>query len=90
VFFQNANHSVRATDDFMRAVELDRDWQTCNVLNGAPRRHLQARELMHKIAAAAWVCGDPGMQFDTTINRWHTCPNTAKINASNPVLIYVP
>ena len=84
VFFQNANHSVRATDDFMRAVELDRDWSTCNVLTGEPAQTFRARDLMHKIAQAAWVCGDPGMQFDTTINRWHTCPNTSRINASNP------
>jgi ribonucleoside-diphosphate reductase alpha chain len=84
VFFQNANHSVRATDDFMRAVELDRDWTTCGVTNGEPMDTFRARDLMHKIAQAAWVCGDPGMQFDTTANRWHTCANTARINASNP------
>jgi ribonucleoside-diphosphate reductase alpha chain len=84
VFFQNANHSVRATDDFMRAVELDRDWMTVNVLNGQPAQTMRARDLMHKIAQAAWFCGDPGMQFDTTANRWHTCSNTARINASNP------
>jgi ribonucleoside-diphosphate reductase alpha chain len=84
VFFQNANHSVRATDDFMRAVELDRDWSTVNVLDGKPAETMRARDLMHKIAQATWFCGDPGMQFDTTANRWHTCPNTARINASNP------
>jgi ribonucleoside-diphosphate reductase alpha chain len=84
VFFQNANHSVRATDDFMRAVELDRDWTTCEVTTGKPSQTIRARDLMRKISEAAWVCGDPGMQFDTTINRWHPCPNTARINASNP------
>ncbi len=87
VFFQNANHSVRATDDFMRAVELDRDWTTVNVLDGAPAKTFRARDLMHKIAEAAWVCGDPGMQYDTTANRWHTVPNTGRINASNPCCI---
>jgi ribonucleotide reductase alpha subunit len=87
VFFQNANHSVRATDDFMRAVELDRDWSTVEIISGKPSKIYHARELMHKIAQAAWVCGDPGMQFDTTINRWHTCPNTNRINASNPCCI---
>ncbi len=84
VFFQNANHSVRATDDFMRAVELDRDWTTVEVISGQPSKTIRARELMQKIAAAAWVCGDPGMQFDTTANRWHTVPNSGRINASNP------
>ena len=84
VFFQNANHSVRATDEFMRAVELDRDWTTAAVTTGEPMETLRARDLMHKIAQATWVCGDPGMQFDTTANKWHTCPNTDRINASNP------
>ena len=87
VFFQNANHSVRATDDFMRAVELDRDWTTVAVTNNEPMQTMRARDLMHKIAQAAWVCGDPGMQFDTAANRWHTCPNTGRINASNPCCI---
>ena len=84
VFFQNANHSVRATDDFMRAVELDRDWSTVEVISGKTSQTYRARDLMQKIAEAAWVCGDPGMQFDTTANRWHTCSNTDRINASNP------
>ncbi|MDX1934401.1 MAG: hypothetical protein SFU56_17510, partial [Capsulimonadales bacterium] len=84
VFFQNANHSVRATDDFMRAVELDRDWQTVEVTTGKVAQTFRARDLMRKIAEAAWVCGDPGMQFDTTANRWHTSANTDRINASNP------
>ncbi|MBC8140424.1 MAG: vitamin B12-dependent ribonucleotide reductase, partial [Armatimonadetes bacterium] len=84
VYFQNANHSVRATDDFMRAVELDRDWSTREVTTGNVTKTFKARELMRKMAEATWVCGDPGMQFDTTANRWHTCPNTGRINASNP------
>lgn len=84
VFFQNANHSVRATDEFMRAVEHDGDWQTRAVLTGETIHTVRACDLMHKIAAAAWVCGDPGMQFDTTANKWHTCANTDRINASNP------
>jgi ribonucleoside-diphosphate reductase alpha chain len=88
VFFQNANHSVRATDDFMRAVELDRDWTTVEVTTGKPSQTYRARDLMKKISEAAWVCGDPGMQFDTTANRWHTCPNTSRINASNPCSEY--
>jgi ribonucleoside-diphosphate reductase alpha chain len=84
VFFQNANHSVRVTDDFMRAVVEDREWQTKYVLTGEACRTYRARELMKMMAEAAWQCGDPGMQFDTTINDWHTCPSTGRINASNP------
>jgi len=84
VFFQNANHSVRATDEFMRAVVEDREWQTKYVLTGETCQTLRARELMKRMAEAAWQCGDPGMQFDTTINDWHTCPNSDRINASNP------
>jgi ribonucleoside-diphosphate reductase alpha chain len=89
VFFQNANHSVRATDDFMRAVVEDREWKTRYVISGDPCETLRARDLMKKMAEAAWQCGDPGMQFDTTINDWHTCPNTARINASNPCSEYM-
>jgi ribonucleoside-diphosphate reductase alpha chain len=84
VFFQNANHSVRVTDDFMRAAVEDREWQTRFVLGNQVADNYRARDLMKKMAEAAWQCGDPGMQFDTTINDWHTCPNTARINASNP------
>jgi ribonucleoside-diphosphate reductase alpha chain len=84
VFFQNANHSVRVTDEFMRAVVEDREWQTRYVLTGQPCETFKARELMKMMAEAAWQCGDPGMQFDTTINDWHTCANTGRINASNP------
>ena len=73
VFFQNANHSVRVTDDFMRAVEEDRDWWTRNVNDGKAVEKFRARDLLHEMAESAWQCGDPGMQYDTTINRWHTC-----------------
>jgi ribonucleoside-diphosphate reductase alpha chain len=73
----------------MRAVELDREFSTLNVLDGKPDKTYSARDLMHKIAEAAWVCGDPGMQFDTTINRWHTCPNSDRIHASNPCSEYM-
>jgi ribonucleoside-diphosphate reductase alpha chain len=89
VFFQNANHSVRATDEFMRAVVEDKDWQTRFVLTGQVSESMKARDLMKQMAEAAWQCGDPGMQFDTTINDWHTCPNTARINASNPCSEYM-
>jgi ribonucleoside-diphosphate reductase alpha chain len=89
IFFQNANNSVRATDDFMQAVVEDRDWWTKSVNNGAPVKRYRARDLMHEIAEATWQCGDPGMQFDTTINKWHPCPNTSRINASNPCSEYM-
>jgi ribonucleoside-diphosphate reductase alpha chain len=87
--FQNANNSVRASDAFMRAVDSDGEWTTRFVTDGAPADTYRARDLMRQIAEAAWVCGDPGMQFDTTINDWHTCPNTAPINASNPCSEYM-
>jgi len=89
IFFQNANHSVRVTDEFMHAVEEDRDWWTRNVTDGQPVEKLRARELLGRMAESAWHCGDPGMQFDTTVNRWHTCKNTARINASNPCSEYM-
>jgi len=89
VFFQNANHSVRVTDEFMHAVEDDRDWWTRNVNDGNPVEKYSARELLHRMAESTWQCGDPGMQYDTTINRWHTCKNTARINASNPCSEYM-
>jgi len=89
IFFQNANHSVRVTDDFMRAVVEDKDWWTKNVLDGQPNEKLRARDLMMKISDSAWHCGDPGMQYDTTVNRWHTCKTTARINASNPCSEYM-
>ncbi len=89
IFFQNANHSVRVTDDFMRAVVEDKDWWTKNVIDGQPNEKLRARDLMMKISDSTWHCGDPGMQYDTTVNRWHTSKNTARINASNPCSEYM-
>jgi ribonucleoside-diphosphate reductase alpha chain len=89
IFFQNANHSVRVSDDFMRAVEQDKDWWTKNVTDGQPADKLRARDLIYKMAESTWHCGDPGMQFDTTVNRWHTCKTTARINASNPCSEYM-
>ena len=89
IFFQNANHSVRVTDEFMQAVEEDRDWWTKNVTDGKPNAKFPARELLHRMAESAWHCGDPGMQYDTTVNRWHTCRTTARINASNPCSEYM-
>jgi ribonucleoside-diphosphate reductase alpha chain len=89
IFFQNANHSVRVTDEFMRAVEENKDWWTKNVTDGQPNEKLGARELLNKVSDSTWHCGDPGMQFDTTVNRWHTCKNTARINASNPCSEYM-
>lgn len=87
--FQNANNSVRVTDDFMRAYEADGEFQTRSVVTGEPVETFQARDLMRQIADSAWLCGDPGMQYDTTINAWHTCPNTGRINASNPCSEYM-
>src|SRR6266699_2408456 len=89
IFFQNANHSVRVTDDFMRAVIEDKDWWTKNVTDGQPVEKLRARDLMMKISDSTWHCGDPGMQYDTTVNRWHTCKSTGRINASNPCSEYM-
>jgi ribonucleoside-diphosphate reductase alpha chain len=89
IFFQNANHSVRVTDDFMRAAAEDKDWWTKNVLDGQPCEKLRARDLLFRIADSTWHCGDPGMQYDTTVNRWHTSKNTARINASNPCSEYM-
>jgi ribonucleoside-diphosphate reductase alpha chain len=89
VFFQNANNSVRATDDFMRAVLADGEWQTRNVLGNEVSSTMSARDLLRQIAESTHVCGDPGMQFDTTINDWHTCPASGRINASNPCSEYM-
>jgi ribonucleoside-diphosphate reductase alpha chain len=90
VFFQNSNNSVRVTDEFMRAVLEDREWRTYAVTD---RQRVvsthRARDLMRQITEAAWACGDPGLQFDTTINEWHTCPNSGRINASNPCSEYL-
>ncbi len=89
IFFQNANNSVRVTDDFMRAVEQDGVWQTRERTTGEVVQTYRARELMKRIAESVYVCGDPGIQFDTTINRWHTCKNSGPINASNPCSEYM-
>src|ERR1700749_135891 len=82
--YQNANNSVRVTDEFMHAVEDDADWHLIARTTGEP-----ARELMREIAEAAWRCADPGVQYDTTINQWHTSPNSGRINASNPCSEYM-
>jgi len=89
VFFQNSNNSVRVTDEFMRAVIEDREWKTRAVTTGAPMDTYRARDIMRMMAESAWICGDPGIQFDTTVNEWHPCPNTARINASNPCSEYM-
>jgi ribonucleoside-diphosphate reductase alpha chain len=87
--YQNANNSVRVTDEFMRAVENDEDWHLTARTTGEPIETIPARELMREIANAAWRCADPGVQYDTTINQWHTCPNSGPINASNPCSEYM-
>jgi ribonucleoside-diphosphate reductase alpha chain len=89
IFFQNANNSVRVSDEFMRAYENDGEFTTYTVNGHEPVATHKARDIMKKIAEATWLCGDPGMQFDTTINRWHTSKNTARINASNPCSEYM-
>jgi len=89
IFFQNANNSVRVTDDFMYAVLRDADFSTRAVKDGRPIKTYKAKDLMHMISEATWHCGDPGMQYDTTVNRWHTSKNTARINASNPCSEYM-
>ena len=89
VQYQNANNSVRVTDEFMQAVLEDRDWKLKAVTTGETLETTRARDLMRDIALAAWECADPGMQYDTTINEWHTCPATGRINASNPCSEYM-
>jgi len=89
IFFQNANNSVRVTDDFMYAVLRDTDFSTKAVRDGRPMHTFKAKELLFKLSDATWRCGDPGMQFDTTVNRWHTSKNTNRINASNPCSEYM-
>ena len=89
VYFQNANHSVRVTDEFMQAAERKEKFHTRGVVDGESRDELDAQELLRRIADSTWVCGDPGMQFDTTINRWHTCKETDRIYASNPCSEYM-
>ena len=91
VFFQNSNNSVRVTDEFMRAVLDDGEWQTRAVTDGRVMETYKARDLMRQIAEATHVCGDPGMQFDTTINEWHTCPDDGADQRVEPVLgVHVP
>jgi ribonucleoside-diphosphate reductase alpha chain len=89
IFFQNANNSVRVTDDFMYAVLRDTDFSTRAVKDGHPVNTFKAKYLLDKISEATWHCGDPGMQYDSTVNRWHTSKNTARINASNPCSEYM-
>src|SRR4051794_33684200 len=89
VFFQNSNNSVRVTDEFMRAVLDDGVWETKAVRDGSVMDRYQARDMMRLIAEGTYVCGDPGMQFDTTVNEWHTCPETDRIYASNPCSEYM-
>ncbi|MCB1250838.1 MAG: vitamin B12-dependent ribonucleotide reductase [Acidimicrobiales bacterium] len=87
--YQNANNSVRVTDEFMQAVVDDRDWHLRAVTSGEVIRTVRARDLMRQFAQATWECADPGMQYDTTINRWHTAANTGPINGSNPCSEYM-
>jgi ribonucleoside-diphosphate reductase alpha chain len=87
--YQNANNSVRVTDEFMEAVEAGEDWDLIARTTGETTKTLPARELMNEIADAAWRCADPGVQYDTIINRWHTCPESGRINASNPCSEYM-
>jgi len=89
VQFQNANHSVRVTDDFMRAVIDDKEWKTKAVVDGRTIETYKARDMWRDIADAAWICGDPGLQFDTTIQDWNVVPNTGRINATNPCSEFV-
>jgi ribonucleoside-diphosphate reductase alpha chain len=86
---QNSNNSVRVTDDFMRAVLSDGTWETRNRTDGAVIKSHKARDLMRRISEAAWACADPGVQYDSTINDWHTCSDTGRINASNPCSEFV-
>ncbi|HEX6205784.1 MAG TPA: vitamin B12-dependent ribonucleotide reductase [Solirubrobacterales bacterium] len=87
--YQNANNSVRVTDEFMEAVEAGEDWELKARTDGSTTKTIDARDLMNQIADAAWRCADPGVQYDTIINRWHTCPESGRINASNPCSEYM-
>ena len=89
IFFQNANNSVRVTDDFMVAVRRDTDFSTRAIVDGRVVKTYNAKELLFKLSEATWHCGDPGMQYDSTVNRWHTSKNTSRINASNPCSEYM-
>ena len=87
--YQNANNSVRVSDEFMEAVQDGSEWHTSYVIDGKPCKRYKAKDIMRAVAQAAWECADPGVQYDTTINDWHTCPNTGRINASNPCSEYM-
>ena len=87
--YQNANNSVRITDEFMQAVEADSDWDLTARKDGSTLKTLPARDLLDQLSEAAWRCADPGVQFDTIINDWHTCPESGRINASNPCSEYM-
>ncbi len=89
VDYQNANNSVRVTDEFMEAVDRDGTWKTKKVGDGSPVTEYKAREIWREMAEAAWICGDPGVQFDTATNEWHTCKESGRINASNPCSEYL-
>lgn len=89
VFFQNANNSVRVSDDFMKAALADEEWDLKAITTGEIIERVNAKSMLHLIAEATWHCGDPGMQFDTSINDWHTCSRTGRINASNPCSEYM-
>ena len=87
--YQNANNSVRVTDEFMERAERGEEWELTARVDGSVVDHVDARDLLGQIADAAWRCADPGVQYDTTINEWHTCPNSGRINASNPCSEYM-
>ena len=87
--YQNANNSVRVTDEFMEAVEADSDWDLTARKDGSTIKTLPARDLLEQLSEAAWRCADPGVQYDTIINDWHTCPESGRINASNPCSEYM-
>ena len=89
VQYQNANNSVRLSDEFMKAVEHNKDWELTARTDGSVISRQPARTLFRQIAEAAWECADPGIQFSSTINRWHTAPNAGPINASNPCSEYL-
>ena len=89
VFFQKANHRVRVTDTFIRSVDADTQYNTLAVKDKQPIEAKSARGVWRKMAEAAWLCGDPGVQFDTNINRWHTCKESGRINSSNPCSEYM-
>ena len=89
ISYQNANHSVRVTDEFMKAALEDKEWTTKAVRGGRVMDTFRARDLLRQMAEAAWLCGDPGMQYDTTVNNWHTSSGTSRINSSNPCSEYM-